>query len=101
MAAVSDGNPDLWKHGQACGRHYQIRCHGKGCRNGDAIRIKVVDHCPNGCQGRVFDLSEEAFDAIADKNAGVIKVEYAPIERADSIPWAQKKLIAEVGRIRK
>jgi hypothetical protein len=101
MAAVSDGNPNLWKNGQGCGKHYRIRCQGNGCRNGDAITIKVVDRCPNGCEGRVFDLSEEAFGAIADQNAGVIKVEYEPVNSADAIPCFQKKLITEVGRIRK
>jgi hypothetical protein len=100
MAAVSDGNPNLWKNGQGCGKHYRIRCVGNGCRNGDAITIQVVDRCPNGCQGRVFDLSAEAFGALADKNAGVIKVDYAPIERDDAIPWAQEELIVEVGHIR-
>lgn len=100
MAAVSDRNPDLWKNGQGCGKHYLIRCQGNGCRNGDAITIEVVDRCPNGCEGRDFDLSEEAFGAIADKTVGVIKVQYEPVNNADAIPWDQKKLIAEVGQIR-
>jgi len=101
MAAVSDGNPNLWQNGQGCGKHYRVRCEGNGCRNEDTITIKVVDRCPNGCEGRVFDLAEEAFGAIAHKNAGVIKVQYEPVDKSDAIPWAQKKLIAEVGRIRK
>jgi len=63
--------------------------------------VKVVDRCPNGCEGRAFDLSEEAFGAIADKNAGVIKVQYELVNDANALPWAEKELIANVGHIRK
>ncbi|KAG6554058.1 hypothetical protein Mapa_003973 [Marchantia paleacea] len=78
MAAGGDGAPNIWNDGKNCGRYFGIDCNGAGCWQGNHhIDVKIVDRCPNGCSGgRAFDLTYEAFGAIADRNQGVITVFY-------------------------
>ncbi|XP_059440624.1 EG45-like domain containing protein [Corylus avellana] len=78
IAAASD---DLWDDGAACGRMYTVTCTGptnqgvpQPCRG--TVTAKIVDRCPSpGCQA-TLDLSQEAFSAIADPNAGKITIDY-------------------------
>uniref|UniRef100_A0A7N0U6N4 Expansin-like EG45 domain-containing protein n=1 Tax=Kalanchoe fedtschenkoi TaxID=63787 RepID=A0A7N0U6N4_KALFE len=79
IAAASE---EFWDNGRACGRMYDVKCLGgtnegtpHPCRRRDAIRVKIVDLCPAGCRGTI-DLSSQVFAAIADPDAGVIRVSY-------------------------
>lgn len=78
IAAASDV---LWNNGAVCGRKYRVTCIGAAypgvqpCKAGTSVVVKVVDYCPKGCRGTI-DLSKEAFSAIADPNAGVIRIRY-------------------------
>ena len=74
IAAASEA---IWDNKAACGRKYRVRCIGatnqgvpKPCRGGSVV-VKIVDLCPEGCQGTI-DLSQEAFSKITDPNAGKI-----------------------------
>ncbi|XP_021755346.1 EG45-like domain containing protein [Chenopodium quinoa] len=73
IAAVSS---DIFQNKQACGHMYRVTCTGANCRGG-SVTVKVVDLCP-GCSANGFDLSQEAFSAIADINAGRISIDYTP-----------------------
>ena len=61
---------------------YNVRCTGstnagvpQPC-TGNTVTVKIVDRCPSpGCQATI-DLSQEAFSAIADLNAGKIYIDY-------------------------
>ncbi|KAL3532920.1 hypothetical protein ACH5RR_006441 [Cinchona calisaya] len=76
IAAASD---PLWNGGAICGKMFNVTCTGPTnpvphpC-TGNSVVVKIVDHCP-GCGG-TLDLSKEAFTAIADPVAGIIKIEY-------------------------
>ncbi|KAG2391257.1 EG45-like domain containing protein [Vigna umbellata] len=79
IAAASDA---IYANGAACGQMYKISCTGatnqgvpQPCKGG-SVTVKIVDRCPSpGCQATI-DLSQEAFSAIADLNAGKIQIEY-------------------------
>jgi expansin (peptidoglycan-binding protein) len=77
IAAVSDA---IWGNRTACGTNYNVSCIGatnKGvppCR-GTSVVVRIVDYCPVGCQGTI-NLSQEAFSAIANPDAGKIIIEY-------------------------
>jgi expansin (peptidoglycan-binding protein) len=77
IAAASDA---ICGNRAACGTSYNVSCIGatnKGvppCR-GTSVVVKIVDYCPAGCQGTI-NLSQEAFSAIANPNAGKIIIEY-------------------------
>ncbi|XP_063948254.1 putative EG45-like domain containing protein 1 [Daucus carota subsp. sativus] len=64
--------------GAICGKTFTVKCTGPAnpvphpC-TGESVTVKVVDHCP-GCGG-TLDLSKEAFKAIADPVAGIIKID--------------------------
>ncbi|KAK8979476.1 hypothetical protein V6N11_073474 [Hibiscus sabdariffa] len=76
IAAASDA---IWDGGAVCGRQYKVKCKGATnesphpCRGQDYVVVKIVDYCPSGCQDTI-DLSQEAFAAIADPDAGKIKI---------------------------
>ncbi|XP_007013992.2 PREDICTED: EG45-like domain containing protein [Theobroma cacao] len=78
VAGVSDA---LWKNRGACGKRYRVKCVGGAneaphpCKNGKSVVVKVVDYCKAGCQG-IINLSQDAFSAIADPDAGIIQVEF-------------------------
>ena len=79
IAAASDA---IYNNGAACGQMYKFTCTGAAngganpCKSGASVTVKIVDRCPSpGCQA-TFDLSQEAFSAIADTNAGKINVDY-------------------------
>ncbi|KAL7097346.1 hypothetical protein ACP275_10G138900 [Erythranthe tilingii] len=79
IAAASD---PLWANGGICGKVFNVTCTGPTnpvphpC-TGQSVVVKIVDHCP-GCGG-TLDLSREAFAAIANPVAGIIKIEYNQI----------------------
>ncbi|XP_057787763.1 EG45-like domain containing protein isoform X2 [Salvia miltiorrhiza] len=80
---VAAANPALFNNRAACGQRYTVRCTGptnqgvpQPCRNGP-ITVTIVDLCP-GCAADQIDLSEQAFNAIADPNAGRILIDYNP-----------------------
>jgi hypothetical protein len=102
-AGGDSGGANIWNNGGNCGNHFSIKCVGNGCRNGGGpIRVEIIDRCPNGCAGgRAFDLSAEAFAAIADPDVGVITVQYssAVSDEDRAVPWAREKLIAQVGHM--
>ena len=77
IAAASDA---IWGNRAACGRMYRVRCTGatnqgvpQPCKSTSVV-VKIVDYCPPGCQGTI-DLSQETFSAIANTDAGKIKIE--------------------------
>ncbi|OMP08309.1 hypothetical protein CCACVL1_01130 [Corchorus capsularis] len=78
IAAASDA---FWGNGAACGRNYKVTCTGATnqgvahpCRGSDGVVVKIVDYCPSpACRGTI-DLSQEAFAAIADPDAGKIEI---------------------------
>ncbi|CAM8933595.1 unnamed protein product [Rhodiola kirilowii] len=80
IAAASE---TFWDDGGACGDLYDVKCLGgtnegvpDPCIGNDAIRVMIVDLCPPGsCHGTI-DLSSQVFAAIADPDAGVIRVSY-------------------------
>ncbi|PTQ26860.1 hypothetical protein MARPO_0307s0002, partial [Marchantia polymorpha] len=75
IAAGGDGAPNLWNNGANCGQWYKIQCTGSGCTSSATISVLIVDRCPNGCVGgRAFDLSQAAFSAIANIDAGHVNV---------------------------
>ncbi|KAK9932004.1 hypothetical protein M0R45_019255 [Rubus argutus] len=78
IAAASNA---IWDNRAACGRRYRVKCTGatnqgvpKPCK-GNSVVVKIVDFCPPGCRGTI-DLSREAFAAIANPDAGKIKIEF-------------------------
>ncbi|KAL4654516.1 EG45-like domain containing protein [Castanea sativa] len=81
IAAASDA---IWGNRAACGRMYRVRCTGatnqgvpQPCKSTSVV-VKIVDYCPPGCKGTI-DLSQEAFSAIANPDAGKIKIEYTQV----------------------
>ncbi|KAK2654735.1 hypothetical protein Ddye_014591 [Dipteronia dyeriana] len=69
----------LWNNTKACGRKYRVRCIGGAithpCHNGQSVVVTIVDFCQPPCDG-ILNLSEDAFDVIADRDAGKVRVEY-------------------------
>jgi expansin (peptidoglycan-binding protein) len=78
IAAASDV---FWNGGAACGKRLAVTCTGATNQGvpqpctGRSVTVKIVDYCPAGCRGTI-DLSQEAFAAIANPDAGKILVEY-------------------------
>ncbi|KAL6012280.1 hypothetical protein ACLOJK_002759 [Asimina triloba] len=78
VAGVSDA---LWDRGRACGRRYSVRCTGPTntaphpCKANRVVTVTVVDYCRAPCNG-IIDLSRDAFNVIADPNAGNVQIDY-------------------------
>uniref|UniRef100_J3MYE4 Expansin-like EG45 domain-containing protein n=1 Tax=Oryza brachyantha TaxID=4533 RepID=J3MYE4_ORYBR len=78
IAAASDA---FWNGGAACGKMLAVTCVGATNQGvpqpctGRSVTVKIVDYCPAGCRGTI-DLSQEAFAAIANPDAGKILIEY-------------------------
>ncbi|WVZ78820.1 hypothetical protein U9M48_026470 [Paspalum notatum var. saurae] len=78
IAAASDS---LWDGGAACGRMYTVTCVGgtnatpNPC-NGGTATVKIVDRCPSPACQATLDLSQEAFSAIGNIDAGKIVIDY-------------------------
>ncbi|XVE85574.1 hypothetical protein DITRI_Ditri17bG0101300 [Diplodiscus trichospermus] len=85
IAAASDA---IWDNRAACGRKYKVTCVGATnqgdphpCRgNGDVV-VKIVDYRPSLAddRGGPIDLSQEAFAALANPDAGKIKISFQQI----------------------
>ncbi|KNA16851.1 hypothetical protein SOVF_085510 [Spinacia oleracea] len=79
IAGVSNA---LWNGRGACGRYYRVTCIGGAnlaphpCKGG-SVTVKVTDLC-SSCAGDI-NLSQEAFNSIADLRAGKIRVRYDPL----------------------
>ncbi|OUE18797.1 Expansin-YoaJ precursor [Clavibacter michiganensis] len=65
-------SPDDYAGSAACGTYLDVT----GPRG--TVRVEVADLCP-GCEHGHLDLSEEAFRAIGDFDAGIIPITYAPV----------------------
>ncbi|EFJ22577.1 hypothetical protein SELMODRAFT_38741, partial [Selaginella moellendorffii] len=79
------GSAAIYMGGRGCGDMYTVKCVRQnnqgpyGCTsNPGPYTIKIVDYCPEGCNG-TFDLPHELFQKMADPNAGNIIVEYQKI----------------------
>ncbi|KAJ0942361.1 putative rlpA-like protein, double-psi beta-barrel [Helianthus annuus] len=74
-------NRGLFNNRAACGTRYRVRC-TSGTRagvpqpcTGRSVDVTVVDLCP-GCNPNQVDLSREAFQVIANPDAGRINIDY-------------------------
>ncbi|XP_021741351.1 EG45-like domain containing protein [Chenopodium quinoa] len=71
-----------WNNRGACGRYFKVTCIGGAnlaphpCKRG-SVTVKVTDLC-SSCAGDL-NLSQEAFNAIADLRAGKVRVRYDPV----------------------
>ncbi|KAF0913789.1 hypothetical protein E2562_024877 [Oryza meyeriana var. granulata] len=81
IAAASDA---FWGGGAACGKRLAVTCVGATNQGvphpctGRTVTVKIVDYCPAGCRGTI-DLSQEAFAAIANPDAGKVLIEYREV----------------------
>ncbi|XP_062165263.1 EG45-like domain containing protein [Alnus glutinosa] len=80
IAATSDA---IWGNRTACGTNYNVNCIGATNKGvppcwGTSVVVKIVDYCQIGCQGTI-NLSQEAFSAIANPDAGKIIIEYTKV----------------------
>lgn len=82
IAAASN---ELWGSGDACGNKYRVKCLSgtnagvpHPCKHNTDVVVTIVDFCPPGCQG-TFDLSQEAFAKIADRNEGKINIDFQQV----------------------
>lgn len=64
--------PDLYANGAGCGRYLDVT----GPRG--TVRVVIADSCHECVPGHL-DLSEEAFRAIGDYDAGIIDTSYVPV----------------------
>ena len=64
--------PDAYRGSAACGTYLDVT----GPRG--TVRVEVADLCPE-CDATHLDLSEEAFRAIGDYDAGIIPISWAPV----------------------
>ena len=64
--------PDVYRGSAGCGTYLDVTG-PKG-----TVRVEVADQC-HECEHGHLDLSEEAFRAIGDLDAGVIPITYAPV----------------------
>ncbi|KAL3532921.1 hypothetical protein ACH5RR_006442 [Cinchona calisaya] len=77
---VAAARAEIFQDGAACFTKYSISCTdgtnlgtSHPCTGG-SVEVEIVDLCKD-CRG-TFDLSQDAFAAIADLNAGKILIEY-------------------------
>nr|XP_043619670.1 EG45-like domain containing protein [Erigeron canadensis] len=75
---IAAANSGLFANKAACGRRYRITCTGPRSCKGGSVDVTIVDLCP-ACAANGFDLSQEAFSAIADLGVGRINIDYTPI----------------------
>ncbi|GAB4846515.1 hypothetical protein Ancab_025520 [Ancistrocladus abbreviatus] len=78
---VAGVNDALWGNGAACGRKYKVTCIGAAneaphpCKPNRFVIVQVVDYCRPVCNGDI-NLSRDAFNRIADLDAGKIRIQY-------------------------
>uniref|UniRef100_A0A2P2IZQ7 EG45-like domain containing protein n=2 Tax=Rhizophora mucronata TaxID=61149 RepID=A0A2P2IZQ7_RHIMU len=81
---IAAARQEIFAGRAACGKFYTVTCTGgtnqgtpQPCYNGTSVTVKVVDLCPScSGRGRDFDLSQEAFAAIANTDSGLIRINY-------------------------
>lgn len=80
IAAASD---EFWNDGGACGQVYEVSCLSgtndgtpEPCLGSGSVLVMIVDYCPPGSCRATIDLSQEAFQSIADTDAGFINISY-------------------------
>ena len=93
---IAAPNEDFWDGSRSCGECYEVQCLGdydgetanccnidSSTNNNSIVTIEITDVCPEDdntewCSGDIdhFDLSEAAFDVIANTNCGVISMQY-------------------------
>ncbi|XP_049933538.1 putative EG45-like domain containing protein 1 isoform X5 [Nymphaea colorata] len=72
--------PSTFQNRAACGRRYSVTCIGgtnavpHPC-TGRSMTVTVVDRC-EGCEPGHLDLSYDAFAAIANPDAGRVRIRY-------------------------
>jgi expansin (peptidoglycan-binding protein) len=78
--ALSDA---LFNGGKACGACYRLQCTGSSACTGKSLVVTATNNCPQGsyggwCDGSLqhFDLSQPAFQQIAQVSAGHVPVSY-------------------------
>ena len=94
---IAAPNTAFYNDSYSCGACYEVMCldvwdssycsSGMGCKSANAsVIIEVTDECPEEsnqewCSGDIdhFDLSENAFELIADKECGVIKMQFRQV----------------------
>ncbi|XP_058113164.1 EG45-like domain containing protein [Magnolia sinica] len=81
---IAGASDTIWGNRAACGRHYSVKCTGqvntlpKPCKETSVV-VRIVDYCPSpGCNGTI-NLSRDAFNAIANLQAGKIKIDYQQV----------------------
>lgn len=76
IAAAGD---QLWNNGAICGKNFIVKCTGptkpvpRPC-TGKSMTVTIVDHYPE--YDETLALSRETFDVIANRDAGIIKIDY-------------------------
>lgn len=79
---ITGVSKDLWNNRGACGRFYKVTCIGGAnnaphpCKSSQSVTVRVTDLC-DSCAGDL-NLSQEAFNVIADTRAGKVRVRYDP-----------------------
>jgi len=97
-AGGDSSSANIWNNGKNCGKRFKVQCQGNGCNGHGPISVKIIDRCPNGCVGgRAFDLSDTAFATIANKDVGVITVQYSAASSLDG--GDAETFTAEVGHV--
>eukprot|EP01135_Chromosphaera_perkinsii_P006038 Nk52_evm3s384 gene=Nk52_evmTU3s384 len=94
---IAAPNDAFYNNAKACGRCYEVECTGAwkesfcggqpACKEGKSVVLQISDRCPAAgneewCSGDMthFDLSQQAFDAIANTNCGAVRMRYRPVD---------------------
>ncbi|CAL1385252.1 unnamed protein product [Linum trigynum] len=70
----------VFANGAACGRVYEIRCVGavnafpRPCKGTRSVTVTVANQCGGDCD--TFTVSADAFDVIAKREAGRVRIAY-------------------------
>eukprot|EP01135_Chromosphaera_perkinsii_P006037 Nk52_evm2s384 gene=Nk52_evmTU2s384 len=91
---IAGSNGAFYNNSRACGRCYEVQCTGDwngscggqpACKEGKSVVLQLTENCPGSqnpkwCSGDMthFDISLQAFSAIANTNCGVIRMKYKP-----------------------
>jgi hypothetical protein len=103
-------NTAFYDSSAACGQCYEVECTGEWTDSGNAcckdgtVIVQVTDECPAAsntewCSGDIvhFDLSDVAFDSIAESSCGVISMRY----RRVSCPFSTNVILRNANGVNK